>query len=368
MKHHYEGRDLMRIFLSSFVSFVFCIFLLTTSCSSSGSDSNDRSLLFVARGAGMIAAERVEISTEQIEWFSDRPDRQAGFYSLESFLAIWHENDLGTSPPNAALIGANIDAIAILSSPVTSESSISFAYKIIEGSIPEGKHDAVSLFIDNLQGPTGENVSALLAAHIKQPHNSFYLANLIDRNTSPSLTPLAIGDMDLGLYSIIGEEFDITLSNVEIHGLNSVAGVQSSSSSSDTSVAFEGSLGGGSDGLELVADANIGIGGAETLSGTLSILIYQSILAGSFQTTPGGAPDLSSATVTFSSLSLEANTADLRATLDIESAFQPLLNQLFNQSDLLNDVLDQINTTLGSANTLQSLSQNATTLARQGLS
>jgi hypothetical protein len=105
--------------------------------------------LFVVRGDATVSGNRIEIKTDRVEWFSDRPKRRAGVAQVDELAKQWQTYGFGGVPPNAALSGNDVDAEAVLTDPKTTDEGISFAFKPIRGDVGDGDLGQASVFVDS---------------------------------------------------------------------------------------------------------------------------------------------------------------------------------------------------------------------------
>ncbi|MEM9761036.1 MAG: hypothetical protein AAF968_00760 [Pseudomonadota bacterium] len=134
----------------------FCAAITVPPASAAEDAEAAATLLFVEFAPSATMADgtlKLELSDDQIVWFSDRPQRVAGTMTTAVFLELWGEGDdsLQSDPPNAALVGrtdAREAAIVIaISDPRMIEGGVSYDYLVVEGEEHEWWADA-SLFID----------------------------------------------------------------------------------------------------------------------------------------------------------------------------------------------------------------------------
>lgn len=129
-------------------------------------DDADIELLFVQTAEGLqVDADAgtfrlVDVSPHTL-YFSDRPNRLAGHIDMENYLKEWTEapDDFGDDPPNATLsvyepgqAESSLVVVEILN-PVIDGDDLIYAYRLIDGTMPEGGGMA-ALFIDKI-GPGG---------------------------------------------------------------------------------------------------------------------------------------------------------------------------------------------------------------------
>lgn len=107
---------------------------------------SETQLLFVLNGDMTIAEDKLTVKDEKIEWFTDRPDRDAGFMDAASFIELWNESDFVLEAPNAAF--SNLSAVIELKSPVLKNKSIEFDFEVVSGKLGDGEIKDASLYID----------------------------------------------------------------------------------------------------------------------------------------------------------------------------------------------------------------------------
>ncbi len=106
------------------------------------------SLLFIARGDASARGGHLTIDATHIEWFTDRPDRNAGFTTLDTFAALWQTAFAG-DPPTAAIAGNNLNAVVTIDSAVVKGNRLDIAYTAVRAGLPDGDLGPVSLFVDS---------------------------------------------------------------------------------------------------------------------------------------------------------------------------------------------------------------------------
>lgn len=133
----------------------------TEQAESTGSLPSKGDLLFVLRGDGQVADGRLTVDANQAEWFTDRPDRRAGFADAHDLVSRWGRFGFSDVPPNAALTGEGLDAVVELTHPRGGTGGTSFAVETVRGQVGNGSLGPVTLFIDGT-GPvhTRMNVRA----------------------------------------------------------------------------------------------------------------------------------------------------------------------------------------------------------------
>jgi hypothetical protein len=113
--------------------------------------------LFVLRGPAVAADGRIEVQSDVVEWFSDRPKRKAGVAAADELVQNWEPYGFATVPPNAALAGSETDAEVELTKPRVTADGLSFAYKPLRGEVAADE-EALSIFIDSSEYATDMHV------------------------------------------------------------------------------------------------------------------------------------------------------------------------------------------------------------------
>ena len=121
---------------------------------------NTVELLFVQTADDVAVADGKLIlkgTGKTVIYFSDRPERLAGHYSVPEFLSFWSNGEGADSflkdPPNATLSvyqpgkPDNVIAVVTISKPVIEGNDLIYDYKLINGEVPK-TGGAASLFID----------------------------------------------------------------------------------------------------------------------------------------------------------------------------------------------------------------------------
>ena len=96
----------------------------------------------------------VKVNPQTI-YFSDRPERVAGHYTMAYYLDAWKEGEdnFGEDPPNATLSVYEPDrkrqvmVVIEISNPVVEGADLLYTYKVIDGEMPQSG-GATALFID----------------------------------------------------------------------------------------------------------------------------------------------------------------------------------------------------------------------------
>jgi hypothetical protein len=115
--------------------------------------SETSQLLFVINGDATVAGDKLTMADDVIEWFTDRPNREAGQMSPDAFITAWQSGKLNDTPPNAAF--SNLSAVVELTNPTIDSGTITFTVKTISGQLQDGTLPGTSLFIDAF--PTSVN-------------------------------------------------------------------------------------------------------------------------------------------------------------------------------------------------------------------
>ena len=92
---------------------------------------------------------------QQTLYFSDRPVRMAGHYTMTDYLDTWSKgkDDFNADPPNATLSvyepnrKEQVMVVIKISNPVVDGADLLYTYKVIEGAMPVSG-GATALFID----------------------------------------------------------------------------------------------------------------------------------------------------------------------------------------------------------------------------
>jgi hypothetical protein len=113
--------------------------------------------LFVLRGSSSASGGRIEITTDVVEWFTDRPKRKAGVANADELIENWEDYGFTTDPPNAALAGEQTDAEVELTKPKATSDGLSFAYKPLRGTV-SSEDESMSVFIDSSEWKTDMHV------------------------------------------------------------------------------------------------------------------------------------------------------------------------------------------------------------------
>jgi hypothetical protein len=122
---------------------------------------NELQLLYVqSADAGSFDGKRLTLEgVGTTLFFSDRPARVSGHIDTDKFLGAWGADagadSFASDPPNATLsiLGESVpvNTLVELSAPQRNGEKISYAVKVLEGTIPDS-FDEASLFIDHHTG------------------------------------------------------------------------------------------------------------------------------------------------------------------------------------------------------------------------
>jgi hypothetical protein len=134
--------------------------------------------LFVVRAPAHHDDGVLSVRTKNLEWFTDRPDRDAGRLSTKELVEHWESWGFGSDPPNAALVGDDVDVIGELTKPRIRRGALRFGFEPIRGVPEDGNLGTVSLLID----PTGSSQYSLTVQN-----NSSNATNLAVYQTDPDL-------------------------------------------------------------------------------------------------------------------------------------------------------------------------------------
>lgn len=113
--------------------------------------------LFVVAGDIEVSDDTLIIKNDTIEWFTDRPQRDAGRMDAESFIDVWELGDFSNVPPNAAF--SNPGAVVELANPKLVNGGISFNYNTISGKLQNGPILNSSLYIDAEPTPVNGQIT-----------------------------------------------------------------------------------------------------------------------------------------------------------------------------------------------------------------
>lgn len=115
-------------------------------------------LLFVLRGPATIADGRIEVDTDAVEWFTERPARRAGVANVAELVEEWKTFGFTQDPPNAALSGEESDGTVVLTKPELTSAGVSFAFRPLHGEANDGEDERLSVFVDGSEWKTDMHV------------------------------------------------------------------------------------------------------------------------------------------------------------------------------------------------------------------
>ena len=105
------------------------------------------SMLYVVRGEATVEGNTLSVNPDLVEWFTNSPYREAGQITASEIVSLWSDS-FKTSPPNAAIIGNQVDAAVELSTAALVNENINFSYQVIDGQLQDTELGMVSIFID----------------------------------------------------------------------------------------------------------------------------------------------------------------------------------------------------------------------------
>jgi hypothetical protein len=143
--------------------------------------------LFVVRAPVHQNDGVLTVDTKKLEWFTDRPNRDAGEITAKELVAHWNGWGFRGDPPNAALIGRDTDVIGELSRPRLRDGAVKFDFKPIRGEPADGNLGKISLLID----PTGWAGYQLTVVNNSQNVTSMTLYQTNPDTSIPNLLSLA---------------------------------------------------------------------------------------------------------------------------------------------------------------------------------
>ena len=133
----------------------------TTSKTSTTSAASSKAQLMFVQSAEDVVVDaatktlRLVKVNQQTLYFSDRPVRMAGHYTMADYLDTWSQgkDDFNADPPNATLSvyepsrKEQVMTVIKISNPVVDGADLLYTYKVIEGAMPVSG-GATALFID----------------------------------------------------------------------------------------------------------------------------------------------------------------------------------------------------------------------------
>lgn len=217
------------------------------------------------------------------------------------------------------------------------------------------------------------------------PASDFYIAKLLHSSEQDSLDPCNIKEIDLGSFDIMGVPFEIVVKNLHVKGLSNtqirfdqqgkpevvVEGntVSFTAKQPNTQVGYERPSDVPAQ-VEALGELHITIADSPIPAGSLNITIKSTdAIRGVFTAQEEIEGQLDSAKITFLALSLHPLVSGdtIEVVAELETVFLKVINEILNRESSKQALLDEMNTFLASAQTLASLSQQATEHARLAL-
>jgi 5-hydroxyisourate hydrolase-like protein (transthyretin family) len=121
------------------------------------------STLFVVRGDMEISADTISVDAGAVEWFTNHPERAAGFVAGANFVEQWDEYGFVSDPPNAAFAAG--DGIVQLGTPVLRDGRLIFGYATVSGTVASGMHAGSALFIDAVPTAVNDQITDVVASN-----------------------------------------------------------------------------------------------------------------------------------------------------------------------------------------------------------
>lgn len=126
----------------------------------SSDDTDEKTILFTQSAINATSSDGklTMNSQEDVFYFTDRPDRVSGHYTVEQFTSLWSGEDstFAEDPPNAVLTWKSDDGsmsyaeVILTNAKVDNDGNIEYDFTLETGdSIPSNLSN-VSLFIDNV--------------------------------------------------------------------------------------------------------------------------------------------------------------------------------------------------------------------------
>ncbi len=109
---------------------------------------DDEPSLFVVRARARHDDGVLTVRTKRLEWFTDRPNRDAGRLTAKELVDHWGGWGFEGDPPNAAVLGNGVDVIGELSKPRVLGKRLLFDFQPIRGRVEDGALGVVALLID----------------------------------------------------------------------------------------------------------------------------------------------------------------------------------------------------------------------------
>jgi rhizosphere induced protein len=142
--------------------------------------------LFVVRAPATYDNGVLTIRTNNLEWFTDRPNRNADSLTSKELVEHWGGWGFSHDPPNAAIISGKVDAIGELTKPKLQGDALRFRFDPFRGEPKNGNLGKISLLID----PTGTANYELQVINNSQNPTSMTLYQA-PPDGNPNLLPLA---------------------------------------------------------------------------------------------------------------------------------------------------------------------------------
>ena len=206
--------------------------------------------------------------------------------------------------------------------------------------------------------------SQLIQQASSNPKGDGYLPKVITGLKDPRLDPFSIKTLDLGQQKFLGEEVDVTLDEVAIHGLANVEVAPGALTISGMMINFTASFSrispppkGTTKDLQISADFTLKSQQAGTLNGSATIAVEQSSLKGTLNL---GGKDFQTINIDFSSLTVEAtqhtipgetSKQNVTATVQLKpdnQFFDSLIAKIMEQPNAVDTVVSHINTEIAS--------------------
>ncbi len=148
-KSNKAKKNLILSFLFLVIALLFGGMLVAKQCmfQQLSEEENELKILIVARGEVLVENNTLKIDPELLEWFSDRPQHQAGKMKINELVSMW-DAAYKSSPPNAAIVSDDVDAVVVLDDISVDGDTINFKYELTSGNLTEGALKKVSIFID----------------------------------------------------------------------------------------------------------------------------------------------------------------------------------------------------------------------------
>jgi hypothetical protein len=105
--------------------------------------------LFALQGNARLEGDRLIVTSEHVDWFTDRPERHAGRMTNDDFVHTWEVAKFDEVPPNAFLAGDTSDIVVVLTEPEATADGLAFTLDTaLSGNTGSGSLGNVGLFID----------------------------------------------------------------------------------------------------------------------------------------------------------------------------------------------------------------------------